>query len=218
MFTDWGPVKSPTPDLLARSLDGLPDAQTSLDLLARAQGGDRAALEALLRRYQDRLHRIVSIQLGASPLRRHYDSLDIVQQTFTAALPKIGDVRPRSAAGLLQWLAIIATNQIRDAHDHEHAGKRDVARRASIHSGVRAADDAPDERAMLAEVRALLDDEVARLPDDQRRVVLLRDYCGEAWDEIATELDREQGAARQLHQRAWIQLRRALRPRIDGAR
>jgi DNA-directed RNA polymerase specialized sigma24 family protein len=127
-----GPVTNPDP--LARSFDGLPDARTSLDLLARAQGGDRHALEDLVRRYQDRLHRIVSIQLGASPLRRHYDSLDIVQRTFTAAVPKIGDLRPRSAAGLLQWLAIIATNQIRDAHDHEHAAKRDAARQRDLNT------------------------------------------------------------------------------------
>jgi DNA-directed RNA polymerase specialized sigma24 family protein len=74
----------------------------------------------------------------------------------------------------------------------------------------------PDEKAMLNEVRDLLDEEVARLPDDQRRVVILRDYCGEDWERIAAELDREKAATRQLHQRAWIQLRRALRPKLEG--
>lgn len=215
----------PTPkpkDLLARSLsdEELPDARTSLELLGLAQGGNRAALEDLVRRYQDRLHRIVSIQLGASPLRRQYDSMDIVQRTFTAALPKIGELRPKSAASLLQWLSIIATNQIRDAHDWENAAKRDAGRRESIHSGViePRRGDAPDERAMLAEVRAMLDDEVSHLSEDQRRVVLLRDYCGEEWERIAEELGRELGATRQLHQRAWISLRRALRPRLEGDR
>ena len=65
-------------------------------------------------------------------------------------------------------------------------------------------------------MRELLDEEVSRLPDEQRRVVLLRDYCGEDWDRIAVELDRENGATRQLHQRAWIRLRQALRPRLEG--
>jgi RNA polymerase sigma-70 factor, ECF subfamily len=210
-------VTTPSPDPLGRSLDGLPDAQKSLDLLAQAQNGDRAALESLVRRYQERLHRIVRIQLGDSPLRRQYDSLDIVQRTFTAALPKIADLRPRSAAGLLQWLAIIATNQIRDAHDREYAAKRNLARQVDLCAEPpnRSRSLPPDERTALAEVREMLDQEVAALPDDQRRVVLLRDYCGEDWDRIAEELEREHGAARQLHQRAWIRLRQALKPRLE---
>lgn len=214
------PPVPPPDDLLARSLSpaDLPDLGRSLVLLARAQTGDRGALEDLVSRYQDRLRRIVRIQLGSS-LRRQYDSMDIVQSTFAAALPKIGDLHPRNAAGLLAWLALIATNQIRDAHDHVRAGKRDIARedhaedaQAAISSG----GSRPAEQALLAEVRELLDEEVSKLPDDQRRVVVLRDYCGEDWDRIAVELDRDNGATRQLHQRAWIRLRRVLRPRLEG--
>jgi RNA polymerase sigma-70 factor (ECF subfamily) len=220
---------APTPDapgdLLARSFDGLPDPRRSLDLLALAQQGDKHALEDLLRRYQERIRRIVRIQLGRSALRRDYDSMDIVQSTFRAALPKIADLKPRSAAGLLQWLSLIATNQIRDAYANQHAAKRDVDRDVAfdptrstdgVAPQLAASDASPDERALLREVRDLLDDEVARLPEDQRRVVVLRDYFGEDWDRIAAELEREAGAARQLHQRAWIKLRQALRPKLEG--
>lgn len=215
-------------DALSRSLSGedLPDPGRSLDLLAQAQRGDREALEELVTRYQDRIRRIVRIQLGSSDLRRDYDSMDIVQSTFKAALPKIGDLRPRTAAGLLQWLSLIATNQIRDAYAGQHAAKRDIGRRVPLEGDAASSDSAapqvsdsgtaPDQRALLNEIRELLDEEVARLPEDQRRVVVLHDYCGEDWGRIAEELDRENGAARQLHQRAWITLRRALRPKIEG--
>lgn len=212
-------------DLLAQSFDGLPDPRHSLDLLARARDGDREALAELCERYQERLRRIVRIQLGASPLRRDHDSMDIVQSTFRAALPKIRDLRPRSAAGLLQWLALIATNQIRDAHAAQHALKRDIGREEAfdptasvdgVAASLSAPDAGPEQRALLAEIRELLDDEVSRLPDDQRRVVVLRDYCGEDWDRIAVELERGNGAARELHQRAWIKLRQALRPKLMG--
>ena len=187
--------------------------------------GDREALDDLLRRYQDRIRRIVRIQLGSSTLRRDYDSMDIVQSTFRAALPKIGDLRPRSAAGLLQWLALIATNQIRDAYSNQHAAKRDVDREVALDANdaatgvaplLAAPDVAADQQALLNEIRELLVDEVSRLPEDQRRVVVLRDYCGEDWDRIAAELDRDNGATRQLHQRAWIKLRQALRPKLEG--
>lgn len=203
----------------------LPPEPVSLELLGRAQRGDQAALHDLLQRYQHRLRRIVRIQLGNSPLRRLHDSMDVVQDTFLAALPKIGELRPRSAAGLLHWLSILALNRIRDAHDHQHAARRDQRRSEPMDdtSGGAVAARAggpgdPREAAELAEIRELLDAAVADLPEDQRRVVLMRDYCGESWDRIAGELHREGGAARQLHQRAWIRLRRALRPRLEGRR
>lgn len=215
------PTPEPDPrDALSRSFEALPDPPRSLELLARAQRGENDALEELVQRYQERIRRIVRIQLGASVVRREYDSMDIVQSTFRAALPKIRDLCPQSAAGILQWLALIATNQIRDAYDRMSALKRDARREVALdpRSGSEPAQPAtaPDERALLNEVRELLDDEVARLPEDQRRVVLLRDYCGEDWARIAAELARESGAARQLHQRAWIRLRQALRPKLEG--
>jgi RNA polymerase sigma factor (sigma-70 family) len=212
-------------DLLAHSLDGLPEPRPSLDLLARAQAGDRQALDDLLRRYEERIRRIVRIQLGDSTLRRNCDSMDIVQSTFCAALPRMQDFHPRNAASLLHWLAVIALNQVRDAHDAQHTLKRDIGREVELdgltsdeaiedRSNTGEAD--PARRASLNEIRELLDSEVTRLPEDQRRVVILRDYCGDDWHSIAHELARTDGAARELHQRAWINLRRALRPKLIG--
>ena len=215
-------------DPLKRSFgDGdLPDPRESLSLLAEAQAGDTTALEELVSRYYARLRRIVRIQLHGSTVGRHLESVDIVQETFRAALPALGDLRPASAASLLQWLAMIATNRIRDAHDGLHTQKRDIGRE----EGVRGSGDVaevehqaaadligPDDEAALIELRELLDEHVAALPPDQRRVVLMRDYCGEEWGRIAAELNRDKGAARQLHQRAWIRLRTALRPRLGSA-
>lgn len=221
------PTPPKDPSQAALSFTELPTPAVSLALLARAQAGDREALHDLLSRYQDRLHRIVRIQLGSTRSLRMHDSLDVVQNTFLAALPRISELRPRSSSSLLRWLAMIALNQVRDAHDHQHALKRDVRREvandaSTCGTGRLAATPAsgpsPQEEAELAELRELLDDEVARLPEDQRRVVVLRDYCGEAWEHIAVELNRDEGAARQLHQRAWIRLRGELRAVLEGRR
>lgn len=192
-----------------------------MELLERARGGDQAALGDLITRYQDRLQRIVRIQLQGSILRRHLDSMDLVQETFQAALPKIPDLHPRNPAGLLNWLTVIALNKIRDTYAAYRTAKRDTDREAELTESVclklGAGEAMPQEQALMAEVRTLLDDEVARLPADQQRVVLLRDYMGEDWERIAAEMGRESGAARQLHQRAWIRLRQALGPRLRGA-
>ncbi len=213
-------------DRLSRSLSDadLPAEAPSMILLARAQQGDEQALHELLERYQDRLQRIVRIQLAGSPLRRLHDSMDLVQNTFLAALPKIGDLRLTSSASLLNWLAIIATNKVRDAYGRETAERRDLRRSTSLdasgaHEAPRAPGaDTPGQAAEDAELRERLDAEVAELPADQQRVVLLRDYCGESWERIARELHREPGATRQLHQRAWIRLRQRLRPLLEGER
>jgi RNA polymerase sigma-70 factor, ECF subfamily len=210
-------------DLLGRSLSSsdLPSHQASMELLERARGGDRVALEDLIERYQDRLQRIVRIRLRGSMLRRHMDSMDLVQDTFQAALPRIADLHPRNPAGLLHWLTVIAMNRIRDTYASFKTGMRDTDREVELGEGARhelsAGVAQPDEQALLAEVREMLDEAVAGLPDDQRQVVLLRDYIGEDWDRIAAELGRENGATRQLHQRAWIRLRQALGPRLRGA-
>jgi RNA polymerase sigma-70 factor, ECF subfamily len=200
--------------------DDLPAEQVSLELLARAKRGDEAALHDLLVRYQDRLHRIVRVQLGVASRLRWLDSMDVVQETFLAALPRIRDLEPRSAGSLLLWLARIATNEILDARDHQHRRRRDARRDVALastsgeHPAAATAHD-PRARAELGEIRQLLDAAVAELGDDQRQVVVLRDYCGESWQGVAAALERGDGAVRQLHQRAWIQLRRKLRPVIE---
>ncbi len=221
----------PTPtDPLAASLDArsLPDPQVSLDLLAKARGGDEAALNELVARYHDRLRRIVRAKLG-SRLRRHMDSVDIVQGTFRTALPRLRELRPDSAAGLLQWLALIALNQIRDESDRWNAAKRDGGREVGLDAcdaagnalvaEPAAAQVTPSIDAWHRELEQMLDEAVRELPQDQHEVVIMRDYCGEDWDEIARKLGRKNThAARQLHQRAWIRLRQVLGPRLKDVR
>ena len=63
-----------------------PDALTrSVELVRRAQAGERPALERLFERYYDRVRRIVRARLGPE-LRLRVESVDILQETFTAAV------------------------------------------------------------------------------------------------------------------------------------
>jgi RNA polymerase sigma-70 factor, ECF subfamily len=211
--------------ILSRALGEVPSPEETLQLLDRVRTGDRVALEDLLARFQDRLHRIVRIQLAGSSVRRGLDSMDIVQSTFEAALPRFADLYPRSSAGLLEWLATVALNKIRDAYDYQGAEKRDSAREQALDDSgqlagravevPRARDADPAETSLLAEVRELLDAAVAELPQDQRDVVLRRDYYGEEWDRIGDALCRSPHASQQLYQRAWIRLRERLRPKLE---
>ena len=56
---------------------------------------------------------------------------------------------------------------------------------------------------------------VSQLPDHYREVVFLRDYAKADWEEIRKTLDKPSvPAAKQLHQRAWIEIRKIARPRL----
>jgi RNA polymerase sigma-70 factor (ECF subfamily) len=195
------------------------DLERSLDLLARAQRGDRPALEQLCARYQDRLLRIVRIRLGArgTGLRRFLESTDVVQETWRGALRGLADLRVTGDADLLSWLAKIATNEIRDQLDRVHAQRRDPEREQPITDAgpIDVADRTagPASEAQRTELTALVDGAIAELDDDYREAIVLRDYCGAEWPDIAARLASPTvHAAQQLHQRAWIKVRRRLAP------
>ena len=199
------------------------DLEASLALLARARAGDRAALGELVSRYHDELQRIVRIRLGTG-MRRFLESGDIVQETYQALVEGIGRVELADPGDLVQWLAQVATNRIRDQHDRAHAMKRDPRREEPLGAGSTsgsleqdpAADDTePPDGAIRNEVREVLDEAVAQLPPEYREVIVLRDYCGASWEHVARMLERDSiHAVQQLHQRAWIKVRKLAEPRL----
>lgn len=205
--------------------DALPELTDSMDLVDRHKRGDPAALDLLLRRYQDRLRRIVRIRLGGR-LREHLESMDIVQEANIVAARRLADLDVRDHGSILKWLSRIVLNKIRDARDQLDADKRRPEREIlhldgspSSGSGAGlplAADDSlPEERVMRAELREIIDDSVTKLPSDYREVILLKDYYDASWEFVAAELGSPTvHAAQELHRRAWIRLRRAVRPRL----
>lgn len=197
------------------------DGLASVDLLARAQAGDSAALEAFVTRYQERLLRIVRIRLGpsGSGLRRYLESTDVVQETWQAALAALGDLQVRGNAELLGWFARIASNEIRDLLDRVQAQRRALDRERPLSeagSGARTESSGdPAHQAERTEIREILDEAIAGLPEDYREVIVLRDYCGADWASIAPRVGRDGvHAAQQLHQRAWMRVRRSAAARL----
>jgi RNA polymerase sigma-70 factor, ECF subfamily len=216
-------------DLLLSSCPGprsSEELESSVALLARARAGDRGALGDLVARYQEPLLRVVRIRLGPG-MRRWLESGDIVQETYQALLRDLGRLDVEHGDELVQWLAQVATNRIRDQHDRmraqkrdperEHALEADAASQSAPAAGLAAADTSPPSGAMRAEVREILDEAIASLSEEYREAILLRDFCGAAWEHVARELGRESvHAAQQLHQRAWIKVRRLAEPRLRG--
>src|SRR5215813_2709233 len=93
-----------------------PELGESVNLVRRAQDGDREALGALVLRYQDRVRRLVRIRMGPQ-FDGVLDSLDLSQDTWLAAMRGLGGLQARDHSGIIAWLARIAENQVLDAAD-----------------------------------------------------------------------------------------------------
>jgi RNA polymerase sigma-70 factor (ECF subfamily) len=195
----------------------------SLDLVRRARGGDGEALDQLLRRYQNRLRRIVRILLGPR-VREVEESMDIVQETYLVALREIRGFEPESHGAILGWLTTIARNRIGDAWRRSTAQKRDRGREhapAGAEESVLAAvghESTPSRRLSRAELTQVYDECVAALPQTHRDVVLWRDHGLHTWEEICARLGLASvKAARSLYSRATDELKDALQRRLGPA-
>lgn len=73
------------------------------------RSGDRAAADALVRRYYDEIHRFVRHQTTDADM-----ALDLTQEVFISMLRTIARYNPKQGAGFRTWLYKIATNKLVD--------------------------------------------------------------------------------------------------------
>lgn len=198
----------------------------SVDLVRRAQGGDQTAVGALYARYADRVQRIVRCRLSPQ-MRRKYDSVDFVQETFVIAIERFDHFEVRNESSLINWLAKIAENCIRNRRK-----KRSSWAEAALESVVAMADsaqafdppaqaDLPLEAAAKREEQQALEECIRELPDDKREVIIIRNFARPPgtkrevpWDVVAEEIGAPSAdAARMLHARARIELAELLSQR-----
>ena len=183
--------------------DDTPDEE----LVKRAQGGDRAALDRLVRRHQRAL-----FALCVRYVRDADEAADLVQRSFVRAMGKLAELR--DAGVFRSWIlrigAHLALNHIRD-----HA--RFVADDGDIQAGV------SDERALsasdrleAAEASSALRAAVHELPTKQRMTLELRIYEDLAFRDIGAALGISEGAAKVNFHYAVRKLRSVFAP-ADGA-
>lgn len=142
--------------------------------------------------YEDNFYRVYAYISRRTGDRAQAE--DLTSEVFREALANIGKFEWRGVP-FLSWLLRIASNSLADHF-------RLVARERP--DGVVADEKpAPDE----IERSALLFQLVERLPDMQRHVIELRFVEQKSIREIATELDRSEGAVKQLQLRAIENLR-----------
>jgi len=202
----------------------------SVELVRRAQVGDAAALNLLFARYYPRVRRIVRARLGAA-LRTELDSGDAVQETFLAAVQGFDRFEMRDEGALVHWLATLAERRLRNAARLHGTAKRDAGRVLALAELQRAlasgeitlepagSDLTPGVLAAQGEEEAIVEEELAELPEPARELLLLRNVAGASWETVAQRCGcRTERAARVAHAKALLELglrvsRRGVGPR-----
>jgi len=181
--------------------------RSSLTLLARAQAGDRVALESLIARYRPRLQRWASGRLPRWA-RDMADTQDLVQETLFQTFQKIERFQVRGEGALYGYLRQAILNRIRD---ELRKAKRRPARAEidpqSPHDGRSPLEDAIGNEAIERYERAL-----ATLRQEDREAVIARIEMGYTHEEIAVLLGKPTAnAARMAVERAIVRLAKAMR-------
>jgi RNA polymerase sigma-70 factor (ECF subfamily) len=192
-----------------------PDLTQTWDLVKKAQGGDGDSMNRLFARYYERVRRNVRARLGAQ-LRQQLETADILQPAFAKAFENFDRFEMRDEKSLLHWLAEYAQGQLHDAADKANAQKRrapappvrlDESHDGLVRMEVPAKDRSPSECAGAAEDQAAVEACLDELPEHYRRVIVLRDYDGLEWLEIARVMNKNtDSAVRELHRRAVLEL------------
>jgi RNA polymerase sigma-70 factor (ECF subfamily) len=181
-------------------------AEDDRTLIARCLQGRVEAFGELVRRYQDRLYNSVYRFLGNAE-----DARDVVQEAFLSAFRALRKFRGRSR--FFTWLYRIALNH---AVDLKRRGKflRPLSEASSDRPGHEPADRSvltnPAWHLDRLEEDERLQQALARLSEEFRLVLILRDIEEMSYDQIAEVLAIPVGTVRSRLHRARLELRRLL--------
>jgi RNA polymerase sigma-70 factor, ECF subfamily len=161
--------------------------------IAAAKRGEWDGIHYLYVRYADDVLGYVR-----SMVRDHHEAEDITQNVFAKLVTAIGKYEERTVP-FAAWLMRVARNA---TLDHLRA------RRQIPVEEVRAAE--PGDERLELERRQCLKEALAGLPEEQRKVLVLRHVLGLSPPEIAARLGRSESSVHGLHHRGRAALKAAL--------
>jgi RNA polymerase sigma-70 factor (ECF subfamily) len=192
-------------------------AMPDVDLARCCAGGDVDAVRHLISANNQRLFRT-----AWSILRNRQEAEDVLQACYANALAAIGSFEGRSS--LSTWLTRITINEaLGRKRSHER-------RRRQLESeGVQFLDTyreqlaegsyapSPEAEAAREQLRALLEQAIAKLPESFRTVFVLHEIEGLPVEETALALDIPTGTVKTRLMRARRKLRQSLAPEVRSA-
>jgi RNA polymerase sigma-70 factor (ECF subfamily) len=165
------------------------------DLISRAAGGDPTAFQALVERHRSMVYRVAYQFAG-----NHHDAEDIAQEVFIKVFRSLD--RFRQDAQLTSWMYRIVMNACIDHRRRDQSAGITPFGEEAEQRMLNTPEErpGPEDRAYGGELGAVLEAEVARLPEGQRIVFVMRHHQGLKLGEIADALGLAEGTVkRQLH-------------------
>lgn len=168
--------------------------QLDQELVLRVQQGDKSAFDLLVIKYQ---HKI--IQLVNRYVKDHSEAQDVAQETFIKAYRALGGFRGDSA--FYTWLYRIAINTAKNYLVSR--SRRNSDYQIDI-DDAEACENAPQLQGMETPERSLLNEEIIEtiktaidnLPEEMRIAIMLREFEGMSYEEIAEAMDCPVGTVR----------------------
>ncbi len=158
-------------------------------LIRRCQRGERLAIEALIRRYQNYVYRLCCLVM-----RNEQDAEDMTQETFIRACRALPRFEIREGISFEAWLYRIAVNCCRSRMRRKWYQVLPWPEPApQLTADV---EDRPDRVLEQDERRNEILDAVYTLNEKHRLVVILRYYSGLSNEEIARTLEIPSGTVR----------------------
>src|ERR1700755_3267034 len=189
---------------------------SDLSLVRRVQGGDKGAFDALVRKYQHKLGRLLS-RLVRDPAEVEY----VTQEAFIKAYRALPQFRGDSA--FYTWLYRIAINTAknavvsRDRSPIEYNIDRTDATEESYDMQGRMKDsETPEGLVLTDEIRRTVNAAIEALPEDLKPAIVLRELDGLSYEEIAAAMDCPVGTVRSRIFRAREAIDRRLREVFEG--
>lgn len=188
---------------LAYSLAEQYQAWSDDEVIRRVLDGETAAYELLIRRYNQRVYRIIR-----SILRDDSESEDVMQEAYVRAFQHLSEFEHRSSFST--WLGRIA---VHEALARAGRAKRYEALESTTDSDGMIVQDtkmSPEQQAALSEARNLLERALLSLPTQYRVAIILRDVEEMTTAEAAETLDLTEEALKVRLHRARGMLRKEL--------
>jgi len=191
----------------------LTPSDSDQQLVQRAQRGDLRAFDLLVLKYQGRIAALISRYVSDAG-----EVEDVTQEAFIKAYRALGKFRGDSA--FYTWLYRIAANA---AKNHLVAKGRRPGADATIEDaegfdegGMLSESASPEALAMGGELAAVVESALNALPDELKAALMLREFDGLSYDDIADVLGCPVGTVRSRIFRAREAIDQRVKEQMSG--
>jgi RNA polymerase sigma-70 factor (ECF subfamily) len=187
--------------------------QLDEELVAKVQRGDKVAFDFLVIKYQ---HKI--IQLVNGYVKDPSEAQDVAQEVFIKAYRALGNFRGEAA--FYTWLYKIAINTAknyllsrarRNSNSHVDIQDAEVLEQAQQLRNI----ETPERQLLNEEIIDTIKAVIDNLPEDMRTAIILREFEGMSYEEIAEAMDCPVGTIRSRIFRARDAIDSKLNPLLE---